>query len=378
LFLTVGFPRNAADSGDRGRQRRRDKKKSKKRKRKSSSPDDSSSSSSSQGSSDRNRGGGDRNSGGGDKNSGGGGKDDRRRSRHSRKRTKGKKKSKRDSSSSSSSSTGGRRTRDGSDSEAGSEPEELTRKEKRQQKLVWRQLADAWPLEHRPVYLQKISGIGTQTLAELLFLKAEIEKVEDKRNLGQEIFQRDGVSKKIRHKAQSDNGSTKRHPARYHRQVLLHPKEYYKEVPTKREVVIRNFPMEHLGMTGQVSDSTVGRLHNRTVVLTFDNFGKSTLKKGGKYSDLHQLQEGVFNYGTMLHALWPMDYTLFAMYRVLHDAHWGEIALPDEKRRSELVVEFFNAVLQDNCGKAVHAEYPLVFHQVINVVFNIPGSAVTL
>ncbi len=62
--------------------------------------------------------------------------------------------------------------------------------------------------------------------------------------------------------------------------------------------------------------------------------------------------------------MWNMDYTAFVMWRVLHDANWGEIALPDEKRRSELVVEFFNSMLADNCGKAVHNEYPVVFEQV--------------
>jgi hypothetical protein len=197
---------------------------------------------------------------------------------------------------------------------------------------------------------------------------------ELKRNLGQEIFQKDGVPKKIRYKAQSDNGTTKLHPARFNRPPLSHPKEYYKLVPKKHEVIVRNFPMDHLGLTGQVSEATVGKLHNRSVPLTFDSFGKSSHKAGkpgcpaGKYSDLLQLQEGLLNYGSLLLSLWNMDYTAFVMWRVLHDSNWGEFALPDEKKRSELVVEFFNSMLSDNCGKAVHDEYPVVFEQVITVL----------
>jgi hypothetical protein len=114
----------------------------------------------------------------------------------------------------------------------------------------------------------------------------------------------------------------------------------------------------------------VGKLHNRSVPLTFEAFGKASHKAGkpgcpaGKYSDLLQLQEGLLNYGALLLSMWNHDYTAFVIWRVLHDSNWGEIALPDEKRRSELVIEFFNSMLADNCGKAVHDEYPVVFEQV--------------
>jgi len=191
-----------------------------------------------------------------------------------------------------------------------------------------------------------------------------------KKNLGQEIFQKDGKPKKVKYKAQSDNGTTKLHLARFGRPPLSHPKEYYKHVPKKHDVIIRNFPMEHLGLTGQVSENTVGKLHNRSVPLTFEAFGKASHKAGkpgcpaGKYSDLLQLQEGLLNYGALLLLMWNHDYTAFVIWRVLHDSNWGEIALPDEKRRSELVIEFFNSMLADNCGKAVHDEYPVVFEQV--------------
>ena len=238
-------------------------------------------------------------------------------------------------------------------------------------------LEDAWPRELRPPYLQKKSGIGQMTFNDLMSLKEQIGKEEGNRNLGQEIFRQDGVPKKIKHKAQTDNGRSKLHLARYHRLPLVHPKEYFKDIPTKRDVIVRNFPMEHYGVSGQVSETAIGRLHNRTVVQTFDAFGKSTHKPAkpgtaaGKYSDLNQLQEGMQNYGAVMHAIWPYDYTSFVMGRIMVDSNWCEIALPDEKKRSEIVIEFFNGVLMDNCGKAVHKEYPVVHEQVQTQTMNL-------
>jgi hypothetical protein len=70
------------------------------------------------------------------------------------------------------------------------------------------------------------------------------------------------------------------------------------------------------------------------------------------------------NYTTMIHALWPMDYAVFAIWRVVNEAQYGALVTTDEKKRSDIVIEFFNAVLLENCGRAVHGQYPLVFEQV--------------
>ncbi len=133
-------------------------------------------------------------------------------------------------------------------------------------------------------------------------------------------------------------------------------------------MIIRSFPMDHYGLEGQVQDAVIGKMHNRAVVQTFDNFGKTSVKTGrsssGKYADRHQLEEALINYGSLMHHLWPIDYSLFPIWRTLHDAKWGETVTSDEKRRSELVIEFFNSMLADNCSKAVHSKYPLVFEQV--------------
>ncbi len=105
------------------------------------------------------------------------------------------------------------------------------------------------------------------------------------------------------------------------------------------------------------------------MVTTFDAYGKSSTKPGktGKFADKHQLEEGLLNYACVNHAIWPMDYSVFPIWRTLVDAKWGATAIADEKKRSELVIEFINSTLAENCAKAVHQQYPVVFEQVIKV-----------
>jgi hypothetical protein len=221
--------------------------------------------------------------------------------------------------------------------------------------------------------LKTIKGCAKYKMLVIMGMKNECEREAARRNLGEDIFLRDGKQKKIRFKAQSDNGTTKLHEVRFLRLPTVHPKEYFKRVPRRRETIIRSFPLEHYGAQGQVSDVVIGKLHNRTVVLTYESFGKTSVKPGkgqsGKYADKQQLEEAVINYGALMHAIWPLDYSIFALWRVLMEAKWGEVATNDEKKRSEIVIEFFNGILAENCSRAVHSQYPVVFEQVQPLYF---------
>jgi hypothetical protein len=170
------------------------------------------------------------------------------------------------------------------------------------------------------------------SIDEFLRIKKEIIGEEEKKNLGEEAFTRDAKARKTKYKAKTDDGKKRLHPARWNRQPLIPPEDFYKKVPKKRETVIRNFPMDHLGVAGQVPDTVVGHMHNRCVKVSLDSFIKTLFKapkagdKGGKYADLFQLQEGVLNYCIMLHALWPCDYSGLVITKVLAEARWGESA----------------------------------------------------
>jgi hypothetical protein len=238
-------------------------------------------------------------------------------------------------------------------------------------RIVWKLLGKAWPIEQRPAELRRRSVVYMMTLDELLRLKKEIAGEDEKKNLGEEVFSKDGKPEKFTFKKQTDDGVKRLHPARGLRQPLAHPKHWYKMVPKKRDSIIRNFPMDHLGITGKVSDVAIGKMHNRSVKITLDLFCKTTHReargphKAGKYSDGHQLRQGINHYCLLLHVLWPQDYTGLVIQEVLNEAQWAKLVSPDDKKRAEIITEFFNSVMTDNAAKAVHDMYPLVYEQVI-------------
>jgi hypothetical protein len=193
-------------------------------------------------------------------------------------------------------------------------------------------MEDSWATENRPPRLQRLRALLNITLDTFMKVKKQVEKEELRKNLGEEAFSRDARTKKIRYKAMSDDGKKKFHLARWNRQPLVPPEQFYHKTPKKRDTVVRNFPMEHLGISSQIPDTVLGHMHNRSVKVTLDSFTRSTFKaatgneKAGKYADLFQLLEGVINYSIALHALWPSDYTGLVLLKVLTEARWGEAA----------------------------------------------------
>jgi hypothetical protein len=165
-----------------------------------------------------------------------------------------------------------------------------------------------------------------------LGMKRAYEKEEALKDLGEEAVARDSKAKKIKYKAGCDDGKKRLHKARWNRQPLSAPEVYYKHVPKKHDTIIRNFPLEHYGVAGQIPEAVLGHMHNRAVKVSLDSFCKSTFKaakggeRAGKYADMFQLLEAVTNYGIALHALWPSDYTGWVFMKVLTQAKWGEVA----------------------------------------------------
>jgi hypothetical protein len=237
-------------------------------------------------------------------------------------------------------------------------------------KITWHLLNKAWPYDQRPPYLRKRNIIYQNTLEVWLGYMKQVDSLEKKKNLGEEVFAKDGKPEKIHFKAKTDNGVNKLHLARTLRLPVAHPKHWFKIIPKKRDEIVRNFPMDHLGLTGHIPDDVIGRLHNRSVKITLDLFCKSThheavgSQKAGKYSDIHQIRAGINHFCLALHCIWPYDYTGLVITEVLNEAHWAEEATADQRKRCELITELFNTVLADNSAKAVYNMYPLIYEQV--------------
>ena len=339
----------SSSSSESRQQNKQKKKKAKKRKARSSSSDSSSDSSKKSAPSKNKK------------------KDKNKKGKHISSDSDSSEESGSDASGSSTHSKESRQERSGKSAKAKKKARERKR---RAEKIKCRMINDGWPAADRPDYLQTDEQLRDVTYNEAMDLKRARDAERTSGGLGEDIFRGDGVPKKVRYKAQSDNGTTKLHEARNNRQPLLHPKEWFSKVPKKWDTIIRNFPLDQYGAAGQVSPAAIGKLHNRTALLTFDSFGKTTFKsgkggeKGAKYADQNQLEEGIMNYTTMIHALWPMDYNAFAIWRVVNEAQYGALVTTDEKKRSDIVIEFFNAVLVENCGRAVHGQHPMVFEEV--------------
>jgi hypothetical protein len=342
----------SSSSSESSQQDKRKKKRTKKKKARSSSSDSSSDSSKKSAPSKNKK------------------KDKNKKGKHVSSDSDSSEESGSDASGSSGSSTHSKESRQERSGKSAKAKKKARERKRRAEKIKCRMINDGWPAADRPDYLQTDEQLRDVTYNEAMDLKKARDAERTSGGLGEDIFRGDGVPKKVRYKAQSDNGTTKLHEARNNRQPLLHPKEWFSKVPKKWDTIIRNFPLDQYGAAGQVSPAAIGKLHNRTALLTFDSFGKTTFKsgkggeKGAKYADQNQLEEGIMNYTTMIHALWPMDYNAFAIWRVVNEAQYGALVTTDEKKRSDIVIEFFNAVLVENCGRAVHGQHPMVFEEV--------------
>jgi hypothetical protein len=101
------------------------------------------------------------------------------------------------------------------------------KKHKAMCKARFRAINRSWPREQRPSFMQTWLDCGDYTVLEMLAMKTQVGEEDQKRNLGQDIFMRDSKPKKKKFKAETDNGKTKLHGARFLRPPLCPPKDYY-------------------------------------------------------------------------------------------------------------------------------------------------------
>jgi hypothetical protein len=236
----------------------------------------------------------------------------------------------------------------------------------------WDLINEMWPIANRPRHLQKRRVVERMELGQLMKFKEHFEKEAEKKGLGAAACGTDLKAKKVKYAAMTDDSFKRLHPARFSRQPLAVPKKYWKDVPQKRGEIFRHFPLAHYGAEGQVNEATIVKMHDRQVAIELDmlarcNFGKE-MKPGEKApwteaTEVKHMQEAVLNFATMLHAIWPADYSGLVILRVLVEARWGEVAGEDEKKRLMLVKKFFGDTVRENAGRAVRKEPPLDYVQ---------------
>ena len=166
---------------------------------------------------------------------------------------------------------------------------------------MWDLVNEMWPVEARPKLLQSRRVVEKMTIAEISQFKAHYEQEEEKKGGEAAVFGKDKKLRAVEFKKGKDNGTSKLHEARFElRMPFCMPKKYWHRLPPKREV-FRHFPLSHLGMEGQVSETTVVRMHDRRVPVTLDMLCKGNAGKDLKVdkadwvepTEVRHLQEAV-------------------------------------------------------------------------------------
>ncbi len=101
---------------------------------------------------------------------------------------------------------------------------------KTERRINWELINDMWPLEARPKHLQKRSVVEAMDLGKLLKFKEHYEKEAERKGLGMAASGRDAKPKKIKFRSKTDDSHLKLHPARFCRQPLSQPKDYWNQV----------------------------------------------------------------------------------------------------------------------------------------------------
>ena len=235
----------------------------------------------------------------------------------------------------------------------------------------WDLVNSMWDIRDRPVHLQNKKVVSSMTLTEIAQFKANYLMEEEKKGGGDALFGKDQRLKRTVFEEEDDDGDRRLHEARFLLRIpIALPKKYWHRLPAKRPL-FRHFPLAHLGMEGQVSETTVLRLHDRRVPIHLDMLykGNATRERSEKDnvwaepSEIRHLQEAVLNYLVILNALWPLDYAGFVVMRILVEARWGEAAGDSEKQRIKLVKKFFDDVMKENSGRAVRDQPPLDYEE---------------
>ena len=146
------------------------------------------------------------------------------------------------------------------------------------------------------------------------------------------------------------------------------------------EGVSLDLPLEFIGCQNLIAPKTQVLLHDRSYpmqmrMLSPENVNISTRAKkriermeGGEltnitdywWTDVDSIkaaQDCFLNYASLMQILWPLDPTALMMIRVMHQYGWIAVT-KDETKRVAVIQAFFEAVIKENCQRAVNKKPP--------------------
>lgn len=235
----------------------------------------------------------------------------------------------------------------------------------------WAMLADLWPEEQRPKYLQNREKVNRMTMGKLMQFQTLYHEREKWMGKGSQVFGADPKLPMKKFREQRDNREDKIHEASLLRLPVAEPEDYWSLVPLKREPIYRNIPLKHCGGENLVNELTIIRMHDRGIPVTLKmfhaaNYAKRPSREGDASLDgdwdapekLRTAQEAVVNYGAISRALWPMDYTPDVVLRVMVTNNWAAGAGQSDAARMSIVAKFFDTLMLENAAGALKRKAP--------------------
>jgi hypothetical protein len=232
-------------------------------------------------------------------------------------------------------------------------------------------LADLWPEEQRPKYLQNRKKVNRMTMGKLMQFQTLYHEREKWMGKGAQIFGADPKIPTKKFREGKDNREDRIHEASLLRLPVADPEDYWEKIPLKREPIFRNIPLKHCGAENLVNELTIIRMHDRGVPVTLKMFhGANYAKRPGKDTDagldrdwdapgkLMAVQEAVVNYSTICRALWPMDYTPDVVLRVMVANKWAASTGEPDATKMSIVAKFFDTLMLENAANALKKKAP--------------------
>lgn len=171
-------------------------------------------------------------------------------------------------------------------------------------------------------------------------------------------LKQDEIPGKVKFPAGKDDGLKKLHAARLLRLPISKPKEYYDQVPVKHSKRFRNISLEFSGCANEVSHKAILLLHDRRNPVELkhfltenlnvaskpiklsqrkeDSFISSTDYAWDEASSMRQVLNGIENYRSCLHHLWPIDQTGDIVGKLL--LKYRHISVATEKKTKVAVI----------------------------------------
>jgi len=196
-------------------------------------------------------------------------------------------------------------------------------------------LASIWRLETRPDWMKKKSIVNSMPWREIMDVRREHREECRLSGMGEAMFAADAGLPRLKFKKGHDNRADELHPASLLRLPVVEPKQYWKKLPTRRDPVYRNIPLQHCSGNVVINELAIVRMHDRTTPVTMKmlldtNFAKRPTKESGNIDGdweapvkLRAVQTALASYTAVLRALWPQDYTPETLTQVLVKGDWG-------------------------------------------------------